>query len=174
MPFKFKKTNQAGITVIETLICVGILVIALTIIVQMMFSIVKTHRLVKLKQSLEASGTISMERMLRDIRSARSIDMVNSTLNSSPGKLVLSGRDIDGNNYTLEFSVAGGTLKLAKNGGAAGPLTIPGITVNSLVFRNLSNSVSDGVKIELSLSGSNGGVTKSLDLFGFAVLRNSY
>ncbi|MEK7117927.1 MAG: hypothetical protein AAB861_04120 [Patescibacteria group bacterium] len=170
----FPKKQTGGLTIVETLIYIGIFVIALTVIVQMMFSLTKTHRLVKLKQSLEASGTISMERMLREIRNATSIDMVNSALGSSPGKLVLTGTDENGNNYTLEFSIANGAIMLSKNGASAGPLTTPGISATSLVFRNISNSVSSGVRIELSLSGAIGTEIKNLDLFGFAILRNSY
>lgn len=166
--------KQNGLTIVETLIYISIFVVALTVIIQMMFSITKTHRLVKLKQSLEASGTVAVERILREIKNATSVDTVNSVFGSSPGRLTLAGTDANGNNYTLEFSVANGAVSLSKNGGAAGPLTVPGITATSLIFRNLSNSVSNGVKIELSLSGTTGTEAKNLDLFGFAILRNSY
>lgn len=170
----FPKKQTGGITMVETLIYIGIFVVALTVIIQMMFAVTKTHRLVKLRQSLEASGIISMERMLREIRNASSVDTVNSVLDSSPGRLTLSGTDANGNNYALEFSVASGAVGLSKNGGAAGALSAPGISVDSLVFRRITNNISEGVKVELSFSGADGTETKNLDLFGFAILRNSY
>jgi type II secretory pathway pseudopilin PulG len=169
-----KLNTKKGITIVETVIYTAILTIVLTLIVQVMFSIVRTHRVVRLKQSIESSATLSMERMLREIRNATSVDVGGSTFGSSPGRLTLDGTDANGLPYTITFDLSGGTIRISSNGSAPGNLSLPGVTADSLIFRNMNNSISSGVKVELSLSGSTGAESRTLDLFGFAVLRNSY
>lgn len=165
--------KNRGITIIETLIYMVIVTIVFSVIAQSLVFIVRTHQSIKLRQSLESSGTISMERILREIRNASSIDLINSVFGSSSGKLALDGTDQNGNAYTMVFDTSGGTLNLSKNGGAPGALSAPKISVDSLIFSHLATSTSDGIRVEISLSGTSGADSKILDLFGFAVLRDS-
>jgi hypothetical protein len=163
--------RKSGLTAVEALVYSAILLIVLVFIVQTVISITQTHRQIKLAQSLETSGSLAMERILREVRNSSEIDTAGSVLGSSPGTLRLSGID-DSGAYTLTFDLNGGKVRIARNGGAPGDLSLSEVRVDTLIFRRLSNTNSEAVKIEMYLSGGTGSTTKTLDLYGTAVVRN--
>jgi hypothetical protein len=65
-------------------------------------------------------------------------------------------------------------VRIAKDTESPGALTETGITVQSLIFRRLANSNSEAVRVEMILNGTAGDINKTLELYGTAVLRNSY
>lgn len=166
--------KNRGFIILETLIYMVILVVVIFMIFKSVTSMIVIHRKVILSEALESSSSLSMERILREIRNASSVDIVGSSFGVSPGVLKLSGIDPDGAAYTITFDMVGGVMRIAKNAGTPSALTSGAITVNSLIFRHLSNSNSEAVRVEVSFVGNTGSDTKTLDLSGFAVLRGSY
>jgi len=166
--------KNKGITILETLIYTAILGLVVFTIFKSLSSTITTHRAIKLSQTLESSAAVSMERILREIRNADSIDMGVSSFNSSPGILKLSGIDENDVDYTITFDLSGGVMRVTKDSGTPAAITSSAITISSLIFRSVSTSNSEAVRVEISFTGSAGGVTRDLDLFGFAVLRGSY
>ena len=88
---------------------------------------------------------------------------------TSPGRLTIVGPAT-----TTEFYIAGDTLYVRENGAEAGALTRPGVSVDTLVFRQLDSGISSGIRIELTLSSVTGTTTKTEQFSVFSVLRNSY
>lgn len=168
---KFTYNKKSGLTAVEALIYSTILLIVLIFIVQTVISTTKIHNQIKLAQTLETSGSLAMERVLREIRNSSAVVTAESVLGSSPGTLKLSGTD-DSGPFTLTFNLSGGKIWISRNGGTPGALTLPTVTADSLVFRRLVNTNSEAVKVEMSLSGNAGSTTKTFDLYGTAVIRN--
>jgi hypothetical protein len=166
--------NKKGFSAVEALIYSAILLIVLFFIVRTVIIVNKTHRQVKLTQQIESSGVLAMERILREARNATSITTAQSVLGSSPGILKLAGTDEIGVNYVLTFDLSGSKVRIAKDTESPGALTETGITVQSLIFRRLANSNSEAVRVEMILNGTAGDINKTLELYGTAVLRNSY
>lgn len=163
-----------GMSILETLIYTAILTAVIFMIFKSVTSTIVIHRSVKLSQTLESSGIVSMERILREIRNANSIDIAGSSFGVSPGSLKLRGTDEDGIDYTVTFDVSLGVIRITKDTGTPDSLTSSAISINSLVFRRVSNSNSEAVRVEASFVGGSASTTKDLDLYGFAVLRGSY
>jgi len=161
--------SKQGMTMVETLVYVAVLVVLLLAITGMLFSMTRSYAAFVGARNLNASASIALERMTREIRAANSITAGSSVFDTSPGRLTIVGPAT-----TTEFYIAGDTLYVRENGVDSGALTRSGVSVDSLVFRQLDSGISSGVRIELTLSAVTGTTTKTEQFSAFSVLRNSY
>jgi len=107
-----------------------------------------------------------MERMIREIRSAESIDPA-SIFGSHPGYLKLNTLDDLGNPTSIEFFLNGTSLMAKEGTSQPESLTASSTDVSNLVFRQISVSAdSKAVRIELEIS--------SEKFYDTAILRKSY
>lgn len=169
-----KKNRNRGTSLVEMVLYIVLLTLVTGIIVQMLVAMGGVYRNIKLTRELESSGTIAMEQMLREIRNSSSVVVGGSVLGASPGTLVISGTDESQNSYQVAFSVESGTLQISKNGETPTALTSSPVSVSYLMFNRVANTNSEGVRVELEVSGNAGSVSKSQKFYGFAVLRGSY
>ena len=88
-----KKINNRGVSLIETVLYITLLLLIMSVIVQTFISMGGVYKNIKLTRELESSGAIVMESMLREIRNAKSVVVGNSVLGTSPGILEISGVD---------------------------------------------------------------------------------
>jgi type II secretory pathway pseudopilin PulG len=165
-----EKLKKNGFSLVETLIYVAILAVISTVIINMLLSFTSTYKTVVALRVAEHSAIDAMERMTREIRSSNSVDTGNSTLGISPGVLTLQTYS-GALSTTTKFYVSSGVLKMDVNGAYFGPLTLSNATVNSLVFRLLDNGFSQAVKIDLSITGTVGAVTKTKTYHSTVILR---
>lgn len=172
LPREAKRSR--GITLIETILYIILLMIVTSVIVEMLIAIGGVYKNIKVTRELESSGTIVMESMLREIRNAAKVEIGSSILDTSPGVITLSGIDKDLNPYTVSFRVSSGAVVISRNGGPASALTSSSGQINWLVFTRVSSANSEGVRIELKLVGSTGKGTRSESFYGFTTLRGSY
>jgi len=165
--------GSKGISLVETIIYATVLTLLLFVVAMISISLVKSHRRVSLNRELESNAAFAMERMVREVRLADSVNDGLSVFNSSPGTLTLQGVD-GGTAYTVKFDVDNGQVRLTKDAGTPGFLTSDQVVVTDLIFQKASNVNSEVVKIILELEGSRGDDTKRIKVNGFAVLRGSY
>jgi len=161
---------------VETLVYLVILGLLIFIVANLLLVMVRSFYAGQLERELVQSATGSLERMVREIRKAHSIDLVNSIFGAHPGKLVL--QQIAATNghvsYVQSFFLNGTTLVIQEGDGQAVALTNPLVRVDNLVFRPLTTPMSEGVKIDLTFSAVRGGVVRSEKFYSTAVLRGSY
>lgn len=169
-----RKTWRRGFTIIETLVYLSILALMLVAVVAVLLNMSRVYNTLTSNRTLNASAVASMERIVREIRQANSIDVANSIFNVNPGKLVLNTTDENGAVTTVEFSVSNGLLAIKQGGNTLGPLNLSSTTVDSLVFRQISTAVSDAVKVELVLTSSYLASSKTERFYSTAILRGSY
>jgi len=168
------KKNNGGITLVETILYMVVLIFVMGVIVQMLVTIGGIYRGIKITRELESSGTIVMERMLREIRNASSVIANESTIGTSLGILTVSGIGEDSNPYKISFNVSDGAIQISENGGPPTALTSSSGMTSYLLFKRITNDNSEGVKIELEMSDTSGSALRSERFYGFAVLRGSY
>ncbi len=153
MKSSFKKS---GFSLIETIIYVAILGVISVVMINMLLSFTQTYKTVVALRAAEHSAISSMERITREVRAAGSVDTGVSTLGTSPGVLTLTSIAT-----TTKFYVSSGVLRMDINGTYFGPLTLSNTTINSLIFRLLDNGFSQAVKIDLTITGTVGNVSKT-------------
>ena len=163
------KKNTKGFSLIEMIVYVSILSVVFVIVVNTLLIVSRSYSSIKVSLDINNSATVSMERMIREIRKARSIDLIQSTLNSHPGRLVLNTIDEEGLPLVVDFYLGNDTLKLKEGGVFSGDLT-DGVNVTNLVFRRISNGTSEAIKIEMELSNED----KNKVFYNTIVLTGSY
>jgi type II secretory pathway pseudopilin PulG len=164
------KTHK-GFSLVEMVIYIAILVAMLVIVVQVVFSITRTNRVIKAARTLETSAILALERISLETRKAESIDTLNSTLGSNPGTLSLDGEDDGGAPYSLDFYLSGGRVQMRENGVEAGALTHASATVTSLIFRRFYASSTEGVRVEMVVESGTSTAYRTETFYSSVLLR---
>lgn len=167
------KTNHTskGFSILEMVVYIAILVLMLGVIMNVTVSVVRSHRAIKASKNVENSAIISLERITREVRQADSINILSSTFNSSPGRLVLDGVDINDNPRTVEFYLDSNAIFLKENGVNLGPLSQPEARVESLIFSLYSDYDSMGVRIEAIIESGTSTYYRSNNFYSSATIR---
>jgi prepilin-type N-terminal cleavage/methylation domain-containing protein len=147
--------TQHGFSLIEMLVYIALLSTIFVVVVATLLSFTTGYRVLAAHRIVEHSAMSSLERLTRDLRGATSIDMGNSTFGTSPGILTLITNQ-NGNATTTKYYVQNNTLKLDVNGTYFGPLTTAKVTVSNLTYTLLTGSTTSAVKIDMTLTSTNG------------------
>lgn len=128
----------------------------------------------KKNRNLGNASELAIGRMLKEIKNATEINGAESSFGVTPGRLTLSSLDASGTAVTVEFYAENGTLKIKENGAAKGSLLPDNTTLDNLVFRQISGTRSEGVKVEMTLRDSRGKNPLVKNFYSTGVLRGSY
>jgi Tfp pilus assembly protein PilW len=159
---------------VETIFYVVILSFALLAVTQTLLIVTRSYSTLKNAERLEEEATFSLERMIREIRDARSVDDAGSLLGAHPGRLLLASTDISGNSRTVEFSLEGGKLTLKEDGVTTGLLSSAQTNISNLVFRKIATARSQGVTIEMTMRSGTSTAARTENFYATAALRDSY
>lgn len=175
MKFLNKRTyGKKGFTIVEALIYVVILGLLFALTTQATLTMFQAFSGMQRLRDLTQSGGVSAERIVREIRSATSIDFTDSSFGVNPGVLKLNTHDSLGDDAVVEFFVSGGKLHVSEDDVDQGPLVLSHVTVDRLVFFNVTESGVPAIRFELEMTSSRGGRTETRFFSGAAVLRNTY
>ena len=164
---------KQGYTLVEAIIYIAILAVLAVTFVNLLFTMTQSYTKFRLERDIVSSASLGLERMVRETRQAKNIDLV-STLGSNPGRLLLNTTDDAGVATTRDFYWSLGTLMVKDGSGQAASTTAKNITVDNLVFRQINTANSSAVKIEMTLSSSRGQLTRTVKFYDTAILRGSY
>ena len=166
MLLNFQKTNK-GFSLIETIVYVAIFSILLASVSSATSLLFSSYQKTKVVRRIENSAILSMDRMVRDIRNASSVDAANSVFNVPYGALSLvSGAT------TTKYYLSNGQIYVEENGNTLGPMTLSNVNVSSLVFNYISTGTSEAIRVRMTISGSLSMPAKNF--YDTAVLRGSY
>ena len=168
------QNKERGLTLIEILFYVAILAMLVLAVLQALIPLGRSFRTLSANTSINTTAQVALERMVREIRGGTSVDLANSTLGSSPGVLQLNTLDSGGNATTVQFYLSGTTLRLKEAGIDSGPLAPSSARVTSLIFRKITTSNSQAVKVEITVESGSGASYISKKFYTTAVLRGSY
>jgi type II secretory pathway pseudopilin PulG len=170
-----RRVYRSGFSMVEMVIYLAILVSFSVFTVNTIITISAAWNDFRALQTLNTSMNSALERITRETRYASTTDVVLTTLNTHPGRLVLKKTDLDtGLVYSEDFYLNGTRLAFKENNGAEQFLTTADVAVTNLIFRKYDNSnVSKTIKAELTAhSSKNPAVAKNFYLT--AIMRGSY
>lgn len=168
------KKQLHGFTLVEVVLYVGLFVLLSTMSMNALFQTVRAFNNLRISRDINDSSVTIMERITRDIKSATSVDMTNSTFNTSPGRLTLSTMSASGTAMTVEYYVASSSLRLKENGVDKGSLMSSNTRVDALEFHYITTGASAAIKTELHLYSGRGTVSDVDHFYNTSVLRGSY
>jgi len=161
--------NNRGFTLIEMLFYMAILVLVSGALVTTFLSLDMTIVRNQTERVLAEEARMSLETILSAVRSADSVHLGLSALNTSPGALaVVSGAT------TTRFFVTGDRLMLEINGVEQGPLTSSAVDIETLVFNHRVSSSSELIRVSLTLSSRSKSASTTRMFNTSAVMRGSY
>ena len=169
----YKLQTNSGYTLVEAIVYVAILAILSVVFINLLLTMTRSYAEFRITRNLNTSAQAAMERLVRSIRNATSVD-ISSTLGTNPGRLVLNTLDGSGDPLTIDFYLSDDTLMVKEGSGAAASTTAKYVTVDNLIFRKLTTPVSSVVKIEMTLGVNHGAINKTAKFYSTAVLRGSY
>lgn len=169
-----KRNKKFGYSMIELIVYVSITGVIAILSVQAMLSITRTFAEVKAFSDIRRSGVVSMDRIIKEIRFASSIDYAGTILNSNPGKIKLNTADENGNAKTVEFHSSGNSMYFMDNGIEKGTITGSSTLLTNLIFRQSTTSKGLLVKIEMTLKDNRATSSRSENFYGSTVLRGAY
>lgn len=164
-----KQKNIRGFTLVETLVYLAVTVLIAGAGVTTYLTLDTVFVRNATERALTNAATVVLERMVRDIRSADSVNTGASSLGTSPGVLVLVA-----DATTTTFSLSGGDVVVRVNGGSSAPLTSDSVTVNELTFTSYTGTTTELVRIKLSLSANSKAASTTRTYYSSAVLRGTY
>lgn len=159
---------------IEILGYTFVLALLVAVVVYTLIAVSTSYRAIKSSAGVESVAETGLERMTRDIRDATSIDVVNSTLTTSPGILTLNTTDDSGATTTVQFFLSGTTLHVKEAGVDIGPLSASGVRITNIVFKQITTAQSQAVKIELTAESGAGKTYNASSFYSTIILRGSY
>lgn len=168
MRYACTRTHR-GFLLIETLVYVAVTVLVTLVTVNMYFSLDDVLLRNKTERMLTNAATVTLERMVRDIRDAITVDTGGSTLDTSPGVLELTAGAT-----TTRFFLSGGNVVVEVNGVELGPLTSDDVIVEDLLFRHYVGPNTEFVRVEMTLSAASKAASTTKTYYTSAVLRGSY
>lgn len=166
--------QKRGFSLLELLVYIGVLAFISVTVISSLFVTIRAFSDIRVSRDIHNAAVVSFGRMSYEIRTAYNIDIGASTFGSSPGVLSLYTTDISETNTIVEFSVATSSILIKEAGVEAGLLTPPNITVDSLIFELIDTTNSQAVKIDLTLTGTRGNITKTKRFYNTIILRGSY
>lgn len=168
------KTTERGVTLIEMIVYIFILVFVVLVVISMLIVLGKSYREIKSAEAIEVSAQAALDRMVREIHDAKSVDVTQSFLNATSGKLMLNTTDAQGGNATIQFLLSSTTIRIKENAIDSGPLSASSTNVTALIFRLVTGAQSQAVKIEMAIESGTSTAYRSNHFYDTAVLRGSY
>lgn len=165
--------KQKGYTLLELVFYIAFLALLSVLVVEVFMTMTKSFVEIRSMRDLTQSASVSMERMIREIRDADTVQVADSVFNTNPGSLSLQSVE-NGVTRTVKFMVSGTDLEMYEDGVLVGVLNGETVSINSLIFRSVSTPVSEGIKIELILQESRSNISRTEEFYGAAMLRGSY
>lgn len=135
--FRPSRRVVTGFTLIEIVIYTALLAAVSVIVVNLIINTGNAFTKARVSRTVHEEGNAALERMVREIRLADTVNGAASVMDAHPGTLVLNTvvSPTDATPITRRFYLAGATLMMQEGSAAAVPLSA-GVRMTNLVFRD--------------------------------------
>lgn len=170
----FMRQRSCGTTLVELIVYIAVLAVMATVIIGGIVQMSRVYGRVRLDRRVTAAAQTALERMVREIRLAKTVEIVDAdTIN------LTTYADF---NPDVETIIPTTTRQVTRTGTQVlldnVPITESDVSVNSLTFfaldRSHSTAGSQAVRIEMAVEAGSGDYKVSRVYSALAVLRNSY
>lgn len=169
----YKDNSGKGFTIIELLIYSAGMLIILSVIFYMIVNMYNFYRQLTIEPRVDRVGTIIVDRISKDIRSGRTVDLSQSQFNSSTGNITIESKS-GSTDIVKSFNYDSGRLTYQEDSGSVNFLSPSDMSISRFYFTHLESPISEAIKIELRIDYQLGEETRSKDFNGFVILRHSY
>lgn len=151
----------------------ALLTLLLGIVVYVINIIFTTNTVIKATRRVENSAVASMDRIIREIRGATSVNAGDSAFGVDSGRLSLIIPTESGTR-SVEFYLNNQKIYVEEDDVVIGPLTLSDTRTTSLKFYLIASTTPTAIKFEMTIVGPTSTPTVSEKFYGTAVMRGSY
>lgn len=172
-------SHRSGISMLETVVYIGILSVFTVVIVAILTQITHTYNRVRVQREVVSNGRLVVETMIQQIASSQAVYGPTSVLGSNTGQLsVVATTDAPPEETAnrVDFWLDNGRVWMRKEGSATTSVTSPSVRVNQLRLDQISQSLGrEAVKITLQITGfADAQFMASTTLYSTTALRGTY
>lgn len=161
----FVTLHHKGVSLVEMLIYVALISVIFLLIVQTILSFTSSYRQLAANRALEHTAINVLERVTREVRNASNVNVSGNALTTTQAT--------NGVSTTTRFYLDTGVVKMDVNGSYYGPLSVVSGTVTSLTFTVLSSPGPQAVKIDMTVQGRSGAVTRTKSFHSTIIAKES-
>lgn len=167
---------KGGFTLMEMVIYIAILSVIVVLVASSVLAMSKSLSSIQASRKINNFAETSIERIVREIRFANSVDVSGSTFGVNPGTLKLNTiNPIDELSTTVEFYQSGTNLMIKEGLGAPEDITPSSLSVTDLKFYDVVvPGVSEAIKIEIEVKSTSIFGDKTEKFYNTVVLKRSY
>ncbi len=168
-----------GISMVETVVYIGVLSVFTVVIVAILTSIVHTYNRVRVQRDAVSNGRLAIEAIVQQIAASQAVYAPTSVFGSNAGQLSVvttMGAPVEETVNRIDFWLDNGRIWMRKEGSATTSITSPSVRVNQLRFDQISQGLGrEAVKITLQITGfADAKFTASTTLRSTTALRGMY
>ncbi len=167
MYINFIKNKIKGISLIESIIYLAIFSAMSVVVINSFIVILSSLSTINLNHDLISSGSTSIERISREIRQAKNIDLANTTSDT----LQLNSTDSFGNDMIIKFLKEENALNIYKDGVLLDNLLTKDVILEDILFDRISTTNSEAVKVKMTIKETRKNKTKSVIFYDTIILR---
>lgn len=167
------KLHTKGFTLVEMMIYIVIFSLFSIFTINTLLTMTRTFTEARVNRDLITAGNTALERITREIKSADSLSGTGNTLNASYGALSLIVPD-GASTKTVTLVGSANAITLSENGGTATTLLTPTISVTSLIFRQITTTQGQAIRIEMTLRSTRGALVRTAPFYTTVIMRGAY
>jgi len=166
------KLNK-GFSIMEIIIYLAIFTTISIVVINSFIIILSSFKTIRSNHDLLDSGSIAMEKISREIRQAKSTDLINTTNTA----LWLNSTDSSGSDAVVKIIKESNALNLYRSTSTPnllGNILSSNIIVNSISFDHISTINSEGLKIKIVLQDIRIKTRPTATFYDTVILRGGY
>lgn len=165
--------RQRGANLIETVVYVAIFAVMSVFMVNSMIVSASLFGELRALRATTNGASDALERMTREIRLARSVDVAQSNLGDHPGQLVMNSRNEEGQEHTVDIFVASSSLMIEEEG-VTSQLLPEQVMIDSLLFYRMATSSRETISIQMTVYDQRQDPPKFKTFYATAAVRGAY
>ncbi len=168
-----RKAFSWGFSMVEMIIYVALLSFFMIVAINGAIIMISSYSKAQSARLLDSSINLLVSKIGREARGATSINDALSIFNQSPGRISFFTTNA-GVSVPLEFYIEGGVLKMKRDGVFIGDVTLPGVSVDEILFKKIDNFGRQAFKMTITLTANKSGQTKTENFYYTTALRGGY
>jgi type II secretory pathway pseudopilin PulG len=153
LKIKNNKNNQSGFSLVEIIIYFGLLAVISTLVTTNIISLFKNYNIVRSNQEIEYNAINILDKLTRDVRDARSVNIGDSSFSVAEGSISLNiaSTTNDTASNTIRFYLNNSKIKYMKDGVDVGNISTNAVNISNFRIYYISASSTEAVKVELTI-----------------------
>lgn len=164
---------KRGYSLVEMIIYVALLALFLGVIVSVLLGVGRSLNYVQATIDSQQSAITALDRVVREIQNAQSVNTGTSVFNTSPGTLTLTTTNDADDAITRSMYINNGVVRMKENSVDVGALTSSNVVVSQLEFNFIDGVVSDAVRVTMTVDAGKSSSARSDTYYATAIVRGS-